>query len=543
MPMQGSIPSKISKNLGNIRTQLKSGKTRGANPRDLDPNEVEALEQQRDNLIVQMNAKARERSVARIISHTTEESNRVIEAVSQNIGAATSASSQFFEAVGGAGSSTDLRMQAAVLRARATEKAKEERKVLKEAEIYAKMSATADSSNTPQRAKRTRTQAPEDQRRSDLEKKSMADIRLLLAGKDLDTKGRSKKELTDRLLAEEKSPVAPDAPSTETHSEAPDETAETPAERDVHIGTVVILKDAHGNSVPADFRGIAVTITAVVPERKEIEFVSDGERKSWHMDAFDPVRAKPLAVDPAFVKWQKSAGPEQKCGHITKTGRFCCWPAPCGSHHKREGEAMAAEDDWSRKADKGICDIKDRNGRICTNAKGGCCVHAPDEKRCTSMLEDNIGLRCWGYKQKESDYCGKHHEFPNLSVNANQYGGDCHRCFKACSLDEFIERFYPAVDKAVCPYVLDEFLAYVKRLSGHSDLWEVRYTKCGPETMARAKEIVGMLLPVRGNAVAHAAHVNHTLSDRMSALRVNATGADFVIGDDSGVKVARLSRS
>ena len=40
MPMQGSQPSKISKDLGNIEAQLRSGKTWGSNPRGLEPEEI-----------------------------------------------------------------------------------------------------------------------------------------------------------------------------------------------------------------------------------------------------------------------------------------------------------------------------------------------------------------------------------------------------------------------------------------------------------------------------------------------------------------------
>ena len=75
MPMQGSKPSKLSKDLGNVVAQLKSKKTRGANPRDLEPEEIAALEQKRDALKAQMNQIAKERRIARINGHTTIEAN------------------------------------------------------------------------------------------------------------------------------------------------------------------------------------------------------------------------------------------------------------------------------------------------------------------------------------------------------------------------------------------------------------------------------------------------------------------------------------
>ena len=121
--MQGSRPSKLSKDLGHIREQLKSGKTRGKHPRDLEPKEIEDLEKARDGIIKQMHENRAARLTVRINSHTTSEADRVITAVKD----ATKDSEHFFQAVGGAGSSTDLRAQARVLQARATEQARQER--------------------------------------------------------------------------------------------------------------------------------------------------------------------------------------------------------------------------------------------------------------------------------------------------------------------------------------------------------------------------------------------------------------------------------
>ena len=70
MPMQGSKPSKESKDLGNVIAQLKSGKTRGSSPRDLCPKEIAALEQKRDALQAVMRQKAKERAVQRINGRT-----------------------------------------------------------------------------------------------------------------------------------------------------------------------------------------------------------------------------------------------------------------------------------------------------------------------------------------------------------------------------------------------------------------------------------------------------------------------------------------
>ena len=87
MPMQGSKPSKESKDLGNVIAQLKSGKTRGSSPRDLCPEEIAALEQKRDALQAVMKQKAKERAVQRINGHTNAQADRVICAVSAKVAA------------------------------------------------------------------------------------------------------------------------------------------------------------------------------------------------------------------------------------------------------------------------------------------------------------------------------------------------------------------------------------------------------------------------------------------------------------------------
>ncbi len=68
--MPGS-PSKLSRALADDKLQLKSKKTRGANPRELTLEEVTALELERDGLLGQMRAAAKERAVNRINAHTT----------------------------------------------------------------------------------------------------------------------------------------------------------------------------------------------------------------------------------------------------------------------------------------------------------------------------------------------------------------------------------------------------------------------------------------------------------------------------------------
>ena len=115
--------SKTSYALRNINEQIKSGKTRSANPRELSPEEITALKEQRDVLRNTLSIQAQERRIAKINSHTTVEANRVIQTVEDS----TRDSKVFFQNVGGVGSSTDLRTQAQILAIRAKEKAKEEK--------------------------------------------------------------------------------------------------------------------------------------------------------------------------------------------------------------------------------------------------------------------------------------------------------------------------------------------------------------------------------------------------------------------------------
>ena len=550
--MQGSKPSKISKDLGHVRLQLKSGKTRGLNPRDLTADEISALEQRRDALLAEMRKAATERNISRINAHTSGCADRVANEVSTKIESATAESSSFFQAVNGAGSSTELRVQAAVLRARATEKGKEERLALKKAEQEAMRSAD-NASDSAQRTKRTRTEPPSDARNVFM-RKSMPDLRALLSEKGLDTRGRAKTELVDRLMkAVHQDPPQEggdiEASATELSSLAPPQeglSTRTSTIKAMHIGTVVTLRGALGTSVPEEFKDVAVTVMDIDQEQNEIKFIADGKCMTWPIDDLEAVRARPFAIDPALEQWLQAAGVERRCGHFTKTNGFCSWTVPCKFHQKCEEVSMAREDERSRQAERGICGVTGRNGRICMSVRGDCRSHAPDELRCKSMLEDDMSLRCWCYKKVNSDYCSNHAEFSNLSVNARDYGYDCQRYSQPCSLHDFLERFYPAAKMETFPRRPEEFLAYVKRMSGHPGLWQIQYRTRESKAVAEVRRIVAMLLPVRGNAEAHAAHVNHTLSDKSSPLRVEAGDGGYTIGcrlKGERVEVAHLSSS
>ena len=94
---EGGTNSALANELPNVMRQLKSGKTRGSNPRDLDPEEISALEQQRDALRTKMRKAATERNIARINAHTSACADRVVEEVSTRTDAATAESSTFFK--------------------------------------------------------------------------------------------------------------------------------------------------------------------------------------------------------------------------------------------------------------------------------------------------------------------------------------------------------------------------------------------------------------------------------------------------------------
>ena len=69
MPGRLSIQSRT---LANVRLQLKTGKTRGSNPRPLLPEEISALEARRDDLQAEMANRQRQRILSRVNIHTSQ---------------------------------------------------------------------------------------------------------------------------------------------------------------------------------------------------------------------------------------------------------------------------------------------------------------------------------------------------------------------------------------------------------------------------------------------------------------------------------------
>ena len=99
MPHLGGKTCKLSIDLGNVRRALKSGKTRGKQPRDLTEGEINELRTKEKALLQKQREVNQTRFSAKIISHTTAEANRVIQTVEDS----TRDSSTFFKSIGGSG--------------------------------------------------------------------------------------------------------------------------------------------------------------------------------------------------------------------------------------------------------------------------------------------------------------------------------------------------------------------------------------------------------------------------------------------------------
>ena len=78
MPLQRRS-DKIIKDLGNIRAQLKAGKTRSSNPRELTEEEIAHLSQQEAALIYERKRLAKERISEKINTHTSLETQKVLD--------------------------------------------------------------------------------------------------------------------------------------------------------------------------------------------------------------------------------------------------------------------------------------------------------------------------------------------------------------------------------------------------------------------------------------------------------------------------------
>ena len=75
------VASKQSRELANVRLQLKSGKTRGTNPRPLTPDELRALEVRREQLVSTVGARRLLTVVGRVNAHTSQEAEQTRDAI------------------------------------------------------------------------------------------------------------------------------------------------------------------------------------------------------------------------------------------------------------------------------------------------------------------------------------------------------------------------------------------------------------------------------------------------------------------------------
>eukprot|EP00973_Karenia_brevis_P060048 8355317-Karenia_brevis.AAC.1 len=117
-----NVHSKQSRALANVRTQLKTGKTRGNNPRKLTADEILALEQKATQLQEEIAEARHQRSVNRINSHTTQEAEQTRAAVHEEGQQMRQALQPIIALVAGEGDTIDDRLrikrnQIALLRA------------------------------------------------------------------------------------------------------------------------------------------------------------------------------------------------------------------------------------------------------------------------------------------------------------------------------------------------------------------------------------------------------------------------------------------
>ena len=78
--MPGVI-SKQSRELANVRLQLKTGKTRGTKPRPLRPEELRALEARREQLVSTVGARRLLSVVGRVKAHAAQEAEQTRNAI------------------------------------------------------------------------------------------------------------------------------------------------------------------------------------------------------------------------------------------------------------------------------------------------------------------------------------------------------------------------------------------------------------------------------------------------------------------------------
>ena len=122
------------------------------------------------------------------------------------------------------------------------------------------------------------------------------------------------------------------------------------------------------------------------------------------------------------------------CGVPVAGGGACQKPqGQCSIHtddwrQQRELAAMREEDDASCIADRGRCGVVPRGGGDgCHHPRSRCPHHASEQERCQSMVDHDPLARCWNRRAEGTRFCNAHADYPNFSVAAQRWMGECQR--------------------------------------------------------------------------------------------------------------------
>ena len=179
--------------------------------------------------------------------------------------------------------------------------------------------------------------------------------------------------------------------------------------------------------------------------------------KDGHPCQFEiSVKPCPLHVKSALTD-QHAREPEY-CNKPRKDGKRCQWNVsirPCAKHANSEPTAEDRAEEAARLA-LPTCPMVKRSGVIC--GLRGCGFHAPPDQRCASMIDSDVTLRCFRFKEV-GEFCLSQGAFPDLSVNMvkelNLTAGN------KITEEGFIAKYYPGTDKKSFGF---EFKAYVKSM-------------------------------------------------------------------------------
>ena len=143
--------------------------------------------------------------------------------------------------------------------------------------------------------------------------------------------------------------------------------------------------------------------------------------------------------------------PQGRCGIHTED-----W------HRRRELEAMRVEDDISCIAARGRCGVVPRSrNRSCEKPKGRCPIHAEEKDRCQSALDRNPEERCWNHRAEGSRFCGKHADYPDLSLTVQRWVARRRRNGVPLAEEDFMTCIRAAYPSASYPLQIHDFKKFV----------------------------------------------------------------------------------